>query len=330
MLECEGDALFIYGFGNKISVGFDLVTGVAHGDADAGIFDHGDVVFTVAESNGIGGIDIQMAADGFDALVLTAADGKYIGKIGAPAHSHELFRMGEEPVLGTRQTVAVNLVDGEAEGLLRPIPRNRDGFLEIGVFHGDAVYASVYHPISRELLETCGLDYLALGHIHGMQLPRQYGRTWCGWPGAAMGRGFDETGEKGLFLVALDRGICETKFLPLSMPRYEILRCPAGHIQIPPHCEQSICRLILTGESEPVDVEQLHGELADRFLSLEIRDETTPPLDLWASCGDGTLRGLTMENLKARYDRAATEEERQMAILAARYALAALEGRELP
>ena len=103
--------------------------------------------------------------------------------------------------------------DAEAYDLLRPIPRNEDGWLEIGVFHGDPLYAGPYHPITAQTLRDCGLDYLALGHIHKLQMPKQAGRTFYGWPGAAMGRGFDETGEKGVLQVALDRGICEAKFL---------------------------------------------------------------------------------------------------------------------
>lgn len=218
----------------------------------------------------------------------------------------------------------------EADNLLHSIPKAHDGFLEIGVFHGDPVYDSPYHPISAQTIRDCGLDYLALGHIHKAQLPKQLGRTWYGWPGVSMGRGFDETGEKGLFFVALDRGICETKFVPLALPRYEILTMDVGSLEIPPRYIQSICRLVLTGESEPVDVQALHQQLADQFLYLEIRDETVPPRDLWQDCDDSTLRGLTMSALKARLDEAETPEQRQLAAMAARYALAALEGREMP
>ena len=217
-----------------------------------------------------------------------------------------------------------------AADLLQPISRGDDGFLEIGLFHGDLAGNSPYNPISKELVARCGLDYLALGHIHKQQLPRQLGRTFCGWPGAAMGRGFDETGEKGVFQVALDRGICETKFLPLPLPRYEILTLPADKLDIPPEYLQTICRLVLTGESDPVDRDRLRQSLEDQFLSLELVDQTIPKRDLWAGCGDGSLRGLALQSLKLRYDAAETPEQRQLLTQAARYALAALEGRDLP
>ncbi len=216
----------------------------------------------------------------------------------------------------------------EASELLQPIARKNDGFLEIGVFHGDPLYPGAYHPISAQTLQNCGLDYLALGHIHKTQLPLQLGRTYYGWPGAPMGRGFDETGERGVFCVALDRGICETRFLPLPLPRYEILSVPAEAVEIPPQYLQTICRLILTGESDPVDRNALREKLEEQFVSLEIVDQTVPKRDLWACCGDGTLRGLTLDALKAQYDRAETPEQQQIAALAARYVLAAMEGRD--
>lgn len=218
----------------------------------------------------------------------------------------------------------------EAGDLLRPIPKSNDGFLEIGVFHGDPVYDSPYHPISAQTIRDCGLDYLALGHIHKAQMPQQLGRTFYGWPGVTMGRGFDETGEKGVFLLSLDRGMCGSKFVPLPKPRYELWKTDVDHLEIPPQYVQTICRLVLTGEANPMDTMGLYDRLSEQFLHLEIRDETIPTRDIWDGCGDSTLRGLTLTSLKTRFDAAETPEQRQLLTLAARYALAALEGREMP
>lgn len=43
-----------------------------------------------------------------------------------------------------------------------------------------------------------------------------------------MGRGFDELGEKGAYLVTLTEDDCSLEFLPLGGRSYEILRVPAG------------------------------------------------------------------------------------------------------
>lgn len=216
----------------------------------------------------------------------------------------------------------------EAYDLLQPVPQADDGFWEVGVFHGDPVSDGPYHPISIEQLRACGLHYLALGHIHkGSQLQKA-GKTWYGWPGCPMGRGFDECGQKGVWYVELGE-TCRKEALPLPFPKYEILTLSAEALAIPKDAEGSICCLILTGEAEPVDVEAVAARLSDRFLRLEVRDATTPRRDLWAGCGQQTLRGQALAYLKAQYDRA-EEAEQPIIAQAVRCLLAALEGREQP
>ncbi len=219
-----------------------------------------------------------------------------------------------------------------AENLLQPIPQARDGFWEIGVFHGDPVYPGPYHSISKETLQTCGLDYLALGHIHKTSLPQQLGRTYYGWPGAATARGFDETGTRCAFWVQLSDSGCETRQIPLPGLRYESMTISAGgdpeaavRAALPADMQDTVCRVILTGETSPFDRAALEQRLSGLCLHLELRDETLPPRDIWAECGEPTLRGLALTELKQKYDAGET-----CAALAARYLLAALEGREEP
>lgn len=204
-----------------------------------------------------------------------------------------------------------------------------EGFTEIGLFHGDPETEGPYRSLSRQQIERSGLDYLALGHIHKTAMPRQAGRTWYGWPGVTMGRGFDETGVHGVFHVLLDETGCKTEFVPVPGPRYEILRLPVGtdpETVIPPDSENVIACLIRTGRSDGTVL----PDLSSRFYALEVRDETLPERDLWADCGSGTLKGLALDRLKQCYDDAKTESERQQVRLAAGYVLAALEGRDAP
>ena len=201
------------------------------------------------------------------------------------------------------------------------------GLLEIGVYHGDPETPGPYRAISRGDLEQCGLDYLALGHIHRTQLPKQAGRTWYGWPGVTLGRGFDECGTHGVFLTDLDRSSCKTEFLPIPGPRYEAMTVPYGQTpRLPADSGNVICRLTVTGEADEPDFDALRRALEPHFLALDLRDETVPVRDLWSTCGDGSLRGTALEILKRRFD----EGDQQTAALAARYVLAALEGRDAP
>lgn len=206
-----------------------------------------------------------------------------------------------------------------------PIPMvEKQGYLEIGVFHGEIASESLYRGIDKEEIRASNMDYLALGHIHKMSFPRRLGKTWFGWPGVTMGRGFDELGSCGALYVQLDGERCAAEFVAMENPVYMVLTVPPGETpQILPDSERIHCRMRLVGQSAPPDTEKLRSLYAPHYASLEIVDETEPLQDLWEGIGDGTLRGLALEQLRACPDAALSE-------LAAKYLIAALEGREAP
>lgn len=203
------------------------------------------------------------------------------------------------------------------------------------VLHGELRADSPYNPITEAQIAASGLDYLALGHVHRCSGPRQAGKTAYGWPGCLMGRGFDESGEKGYILGVLDENGCRTQFFPLPGRLYRNLRVQVGsdaaaaiEAALPQDPSHDIYRIFLEGESEPIDPQALQRRFRDRFFGLSIVDETVPKQTLWAGIGDDTLRGLFLRELKLRYDRAADAAERRTVVLAARAGLAAMEGRD--
>lgn len=206
-----------------------------------------------------------------------------------------------------------------------PLPRvERQGYIELGVFHGDCTTDSDYRPITASQIEGSGLDYLALGHIHKRSIPKKQGKTWYGWPGAAMGRGFDETGLCGVFLIDMEEDCCRGEFLPLPLPRYEIITAVPGCApQLPEDAGNCRVRMRLVGQCEAPDVPRLFKEYEKQVLSLQIVDETQPVEDLWDSCGDGSLRGLALDAIRGC-------DDPELAALAAKYLLCALEGRDAP
>lgn len=173
----------------------------------------------------------------------------------------------------------------------------------IGLFHADPIKSdSPYNPITAEQIRGSRLTYLALGHIHKAGSVR-LGQTLCGWPGCPMGRGFDETGEKGVYLVTLEED-CRIEFLPLDTPRFYDWQCPAGADAaasleglLPAAGNLHHYRITLTGESVPLDLPALAARFP-QFPNLLLRDQTVPPLDLWADAGEDTLQGLYFTMLK--------------------------------
>lgn len=129
------------------------------------------------------------------------------------------------PELGVRVWGAA-FTDSRCPGLLRgfSVPKQA-GLLDVLCLHGEVGNpASAYDPVSAAELAASGLDYAAFGHVHRFGGVQRAGGTVYAWPGCMEGRGFDETGEKGVLLVDVAAGDVQARFVPVPGRRYEILR----------------------------------------------------------------------------------------------------------
>lgn len=218
-------------------------------------------------------------------------------------------------------------------GLLENFRADRKETYTVGVFHGDATQInSPYCPITALQVEQSGLQYMALGHIHKGDSFRR-GDTLCAWPGCAMGRGYDEQGNKGVLIVTLETA-ASIRAVSLDAPRFYDLEIPAEEdalaaisAQLPPAGSEDFYRITLTGPSEPPDIPTLKREL-QRFPNLELRDKTVPPLDVWGSAGEDTFEGIYFKLLK---EQLADQDERtrRQILLAARISRQLLEKQEV-
>ena len=221
-------------------------------------------------------------------------------------------------------------------GLLRGFSVERtDDFLDLLCVHGEVGDPnSPYNPMTEAELAASGFDYAALGHVHTCSGLRRAGDTFYAWPGCAEGRGFDETGEKGVLIAEVSRGHAETEFVPLGGRRYEKLsvdvtgRDPLAAVraELPPGAAQHIYRITLTGTCDRApNLTRLRAALEGQVFAMQLRDQTRPERDLWATAGEDTLRGLFLAALKQEYDAAESDEARELAVQAARWGLAALD-----
>lgn len=203
----------------------------------------------------------------------------------------------------------------------------------LAVLHGDPqTHNSPYCPITQEQIRDSGLDYLALGHIHKSGWLR-FGETLCAWPGCPMGRGYDETGEKGVYIVTLDDTV-EAVFRPLDTPRFYDLTVEAGvdpaetlNANLPSMGSNDYYRVTLTGECPEVDLPALQ-EAFGRFPRLVLRDRTVPPVDLWVNAGDDTLEGAFFRLLQEALADEEPDAQRQIR-LAAKLCRKLLDGQEV-
>ena len=121
--------------------------------------------------------------------------------------------------------------------------------------------AAPYSPCSVADLQSIGMDYWALGHIHQRQNLAE--SPWIVYPGNLQGRSFksSERGAKGAVLVeASTEGIDNIEFLPLDRIRCKELVIDIGAIADIPSLERAI---IQRGQS-------LQEENENRDLLLQI------------------------------------------------------------
>ena len=211
----------------------------------------------------------------------------------------------------------------------------RDGRIHLMALHGDVGGQGRYGPIDEADIAASGLTYLALGHIHACSGLRKAGDTWWAYPGCPEGRGFDETGDKGVLAVTVgdDPGDLTARFVPLAGRRYEIVEADVTGAESAREALEAVlpaqpcghcCRILLTGQRSfgPPDLADLAALAQPYYYSVTLRDQTRELRDLWERAGEDSLTGLVLRRLKAD----GGEEAR----LAARFALAALENGEDP
>ena len=227
------------------------------------------------------------------------------------------------------------------ESLLAGFAAPQNGRVHIGLLHGEVEAAEArYNPVRRQDIAASGLAYLALGHIHKRMGLQVSGNTLWAWPGCMEGRGFDELGEKGFYEGTIsDDGVVKLTFVPFARRRYEVLtvdvtgKTPRDAVEaaLPPDTADHLYRILLTGETAAagVNIAALRETFAERFYALELRDQTRMAEDVWARAEEDSLRGLFLRELRAKLSAAQTEEERAHITRAARFGLAALDGRDL-
>lgn len=242
----------------------------------------------------------------------------------------------ELPEIGCRVWGA-GMTSSESPNMLRGFSAPPSDYIELMTLHGD-ITGGAYGPLTEHDIAVSGLDYLALGHIHSFSGIKTAGKTAYAYPGCPEGRGFDETGEKGVIIGTVDRQGCDLKFLPTCRRRYRVLSADmtgeknaleavkkalsAGDFS------DDICRIVLTGEfSGRIDTEQLENGQNLRAFYLTVRSETHLPHDIWSASDDDTLTGLFVRRMRRKYEEA-PEKDRHIYELAVRYGLAALENRE--
>lgn len=197
--------------------------------------------------------------------------------------------------------------------------------------------------INLKALKNKGIDYLALGHVHGYKKGALDARgTYC-YPGCLEGRGFDECGSHGFVVLDIDTssGSCTHTFVPFASRTLYTVTADVTDCQTTAQMASridaslkeagcsldSLIKIILTGSLDvecEKDVEYLLSRFGSQYYFVKIYDETYLKIETDAYLFDRSLKGefarLVME------DPQLTEDDKKMII---RYGFQAIAGEEV-
>ncbi len=173
------------------------------------------------------------------------------------------------------------------------------------LMHGD-LGGGAYNPISREMIASSGLSYLALGHVHSY-LEEKLGQTICAYPGCPEGRGFDELGEKGVIVGEITADGVKIQFEPVCCRCYREQNVSVqglltheemiAAIRESGMNDKDLYKIILTGETELVPDADVLVEAFSSCFYMKVYDRTRRPLDIGALAAEPGLRGMFTQRM---------------------------------
>ncbi len=253
-----------------------------------------------------------------------------------PANVH-IFQSGfdcfELPGKGVRVWGAGFTGTYVTEPLLGEIGALRDDLLNICVLHGDLVaenQSSNYNPITPSRIRFSGMDYLALGHIHMRTEILHSGRTAYAYCGCPEGRGFDELGDKGVYIGTVSRDRLDLAFRPVCRRKNLEVRVDIGGVsanneaaavvlhtlqrQFGETYADNLYKIILEGAldaSFSPDCAAIAARLENELYFVKLRDETRLRADLNALSKETSLKGIFVRRMLEKIGAAAGEAQKE-------------------
>ena len=203
-----------------------------------------------------------------------------------------------------------------SEHLISNITDIDDQYINIGVFHGQIDTAeNSYHPIFSEDIFNSYLDYIALGHVHKRTEINKIGKTYYAYSGNPVGRGFDETGEKGIYMGDISKEKNGLYFYRIDNSEFHIVNIELEEFETQNELASFInskledmfgynykkhyYRLILNGyikKDQNINIEIIETLMSD-YNYVEIIDNTKIFIDFEEISQEESLKGKFVKNV---------------------------------
>lgn len=220
-------------------------------------------------------------------------------------------------------------------------PENDDK-VNILLLHGEtkADLSSAYRSITKTFIEESGMDYVALGHNHKRSEIARLGSSYFAYSGCIEGQGYDEDGEKGVYLGNITKNSADLKFVPLAKRTHYLLdvdiseetdEAKAIKDAIKNVCDNPIdnlFRVTLKGNLEAkriVNLNDIYAKVSPEVYHLKLKDRTGIKADLELLSKENSLKGKFVSEMLIRI-KEANETERETYINALRIGLKSFDG----
>ncbi|MBQ8203023.1 MAG: DNA repair exonuclease [Clostridia bacterium] len=205
-----------------------------------------------------------------------------------------------------------------------------DDFINIMCIHGDfgASTDTKYNPISSSFIESSGMDYMALGHIHKRSDIARLGSTYFAYPGCPEGQGFDESGEKGVLLGEIGKGLADLRFIPTCKRIHATVSITLGSEEnsnqvaerilsvikekYKDNWRDNLYKIILEGrlsENIKLSTEEIASRVGVEVYFAKVKDKTEIAVDLEELSREDSLKGIFVKNMLSRLQNASEEEK---------------------
>ena len=209
-----------------------------------------------------------------------------------------------------------------------------DEYVNLMVLHGELTgdISSQYNAVTAEFIKNSGMDYIALGHIHKRTEPQKSGNTYYAYCGCPEGQGFDETGEKGVYVGTVGKSLCALEFVPLAKRRHfhiktdvtglasqaEIVNKIAEDIKNTAGSgwEENLYKIELAGgvkEGIDVNTAEIIARISEAVYYAKVKDSTVPALDMEQIASEISLKGIFVKNMLSLIENASEDEKEELA-----------------
>ena len=160
-----------------------------------------------------------------------------------------------------------------------------------------------------------GIDYLALGHIHAPKLEKLDARGVYAYAGCLEGRGFDECGPRGFYLLEVTANGIQAQFVPFAkrvtyelivdvskaLVSDDVVACIRREAKTAGVSGEDLVKAVLVGETEmdaELDLGYVAKALEEEFYFFKVKDQSRPKVDYERFALDASLKGEYVRRIR--------------------------------